>query len=376
MTCCSIKCSAVTIAIVAVGLRLTISVLLTVGRLAQQPVPLPLSWPLGSCASKLVLITGGTDGVGYHTAVELAKVGCSVVITSRSHKKAIAKATEIEAKAAQGGGTVRGVALDLQSFDSVRACAAEVQALGPALHALVHNAGGATGAANHPTNASDGLEWDYTGRVASVHLLTSLLWGMLKEAGNGELGPSRVVVTIGIEIEFMLNAPSVEFEEWLRNDAAGELEGKTCPLGWEPLGKELKQFVTVETGASAWVRALAAKAEEASTPVKFLLTQPGIAAGTGMVEPVMEPIMNIIGIGAHKVSLACLSNVAAVLAPSASLPNGCLVGSMHHTYGPPAMFDFDDVHRLWKVISGQGAVAAGNMVLREVERKTNAAIAF
>lgn len=376
MSCCSIKCSAVAVAIVAVGLRLAVFLLTDPGDPAQQPVPLPLSWPSGSGASKLVLVTGGTDGVGYHTAVELAKVGCSVIITSRSREKAIAKAAEIEAKAAQGRGAVYGVALDLQSFDSVRACAAEVQALGPALHALVHNAGGVDG--NHPTNAADGLEWDYTGRVASMHLLTSLLWGLLKEAGNGEFGPSRVMVTIGPAIGFFLDVPSVEFKEWLRNDVAGELEGKTCPLGWTHGPNQIKQAVTVLTGSSAWVRALAAKAEETSTPVKFLLTQPGLAAGTGMVAPSAEPILNILGIGAHHASQACLSNVAAVLAQSASLPNGCLVGSMHHAYGPPGMFDFTkhDVHRKWKCISGQGAVAAGNMVLKEVERKTNAAIAF
>lgn len=312
--------------------------------------------------------------------MELAKAGASVIITSRSRDRATAKAAEIEAKAkavAEEAGAVHGVALDLQSFDSVRKCAAAVLELGPALHALVHNAGGID--ANHPTNVSDGFEWDYTGRLASVHLLTSLLWGMLQEGGNGELGPSRVMVTIGVAVPFLMDVPSAELAEWLANEAAGELEGKTAPLG---LSFGPKSGITVLVGASAWARALAAQAKASNTPVKFLLTHPGMATGTGMSPAASEPTANFLGIGAQHASKACMSNVAAVLAPryrpAATLPDGSSVGPMQHTTREPGMFDLakHEVHGNWKAFSGQGNVTAGAMILQEVRRIAGATIAF
>lgn len=41
-------------------------------------------------------MTGGTDGIGFGYAIELAKLGCNVIIISRSESKLIEKCNFLE----------------------------------------------------------------------------------------------------------------------------------------------------------------------------------------------------------------------------------------------------------------------------------------
>jgi NAD(P)-dependent dehydrogenase (short-subunit alcohol dehydrogenase family) len=83
---------------------------------------------------KTVLITGVNSGIGQETMRVLALRGAHVLGTARTLEKAKAACAEIQ-------GQCTPLALELEDFDSVVACANQVRELGMPLDALVCNAG-------------------------------------------------------------------------------------------------------------------------------------------------------------------------------------------------------------------------------------------
>jgi NAD(P)-dependent dehydrogenase (short-subunit alcohol dehydrogenase family) len=85
-------------------------------------------------AGKTVLVTGATSGLGLESMRVLAGAGASVLGTGRT----LAKAREA---CASVGARCTPLELELESLDSVRACADAVRALGMPLDVLMLNAG-------------------------------------------------------------------------------------------------------------------------------------------------------------------------------------------------------------------------------------------
>jgi NAD(P)-dependent dehydrogenase (short-subunit alcohol dehydrogenase family) len=86
----------------------------------------------------VMLVTGATDGIGFHTALALAQQGLQVLVHGRSE----AKANDAVSRLKQAGAeAVAPVWADLSSMRQVRALADQVHALAPALDGLVNNAG-------------------------------------------------------------------------------------------------------------------------------------------------------------------------------------------------------------------------------------------
>jgi NAD(P)-dependent dehydrogenase (short-subunit alcohol dehydrogenase family) len=100
--------------------------------------------------SRAWIITGPTSGIGYRTALELAKHG-TVILVGRSASKLERVRSEIEAT----GGNAMNVVADLSDVRSARAAAAQIIALGLPLGGLLNNAG------IFPTRASVSAQgWD------------------------------------------------------------------------------------------------------------------------------------------------------------------------------------------------------------------------
>jgi NAD(P)-dependent dehydrogenase (short-subunit alcohol dehydrogenase family) len=93
----------------------------------------------GKLDGKVVLITGGTGGLGLETAKALHSTGAKIFVTARSEEKGKAAVEAISQD-------VKGVAadfivMDLASLKSVRAAVAEFNTRSSRLDVLITNAG-------------------------------------------------------------------------------------------------------------------------------------------------------------------------------------------------------------------------------------------
>src|SRR5437870_5537055 len=134
-------------------------------------------------AGKVVLITGGTGGIGKATAVGLATLGARVGITGRDLERAEQAAIDI--RAASRNPAIDAFAADLTSQAEVHRLATAVLDAYPRLDVLVNNVGGFW-AHRHPT--ADGLERTFALNHLAPFLLTTLLLDRLKASA-----PARVI---------------------------------------------------------------------------------------------------------------------------------------------------------------------------------------
>ncbi len=132
---------------------------------------------------KIVLITGGTGGIGKATAIGLARLGARVGITGRDLRRSEQAAAEI--RTLSGNPAVDAFAADMSSQAEVHRLATGVLNAYPRLDVLVNNVGGFW-AHRHPT--VDGLEHTFALNHLASFLLTNLLLDRLKASA-----PARVV---------------------------------------------------------------------------------------------------------------------------------------------------------------------------------------
>jgi NAD(P)-dependent dehydrogenase (short-subunit alcohol dehydrogenase family) len=134
---------------------------------------------------KVVLVTGGTSGIGKQAARELAARGAHVALVGRDAARTDATAREIKAGSDGADREVDGIVADLASQESVRALAAQVTARYQRLDVLVNCAGGYYGD-RHTT--VDGLERTFALNHMAYFLLTNLLLDLLTASA-----PARIV---------------------------------------------------------------------------------------------------------------------------------------------------------------------------------------
>jgi retinol dehydrogenase-14 len=144
---------------------------------------------------KVYVVTGANSGLGRATAKRLALNGATVVMGCRSEGRGKAAAAEVTeeiragAREGRGIGTLRFLRLDLSSFASIRAFAAEFsRTFNGKLDGLINNAG----VMSIPERrlSEDGIELHFAVNHVGHALLTELLLPSLRKAGRG----ARVVV--------------------------------------------------------------------------------------------------------------------------------------------------------------------------------------
>jgi NAD(P)-dependent dehydrogenase (short-subunit alcohol dehydrogenase family) len=134
---------------------------------------------------KVVVVTGGTDGVGRALVEQLARLHATVVFTARNRAKGERVRSEIVS--ATGHDDVRMVVLDLADLASVRSVAAQIAADHPRIDLLIANA--AHQAGKERTTTADGFEMTFGVNHLGHALLLALLDGPLRAGA-----PNRVLI--------------------------------------------------------------------------------------------------------------------------------------------------------------------------------------
>ena len=106
--------------------------------MAQKPKE---NWSIADIpdhTGKLALVTGATGGLGFETALELARAGAEVILAARNSAKGAEALRRIQASAPRA--KVRFAQVDLASLESVAAFAGRLLAEGRAIDILINNA--------------------------------------------------------------------------------------------------------------------------------------------------------------------------------------------------------------------------------------------
>jgi NAD(P)-dependent dehydrogenase (short-subunit alcohol dehydrogenase family) len=136
---------------------------------------------------QVILVTGATDGIGKQTAIDLAKLGATVLVHGRNAERGAAVLEEIVQST--GNKKIRFYLADFSSLAEIRRLAAEIQVDYPGLDVLINNAGIGGGDLNDKRRAlsQDGFELRLAVNFLAPFLLTcELLPILVKE-------PSRII---------------------------------------------------------------------------------------------------------------------------------------------------------------------------------------
>ncbi len=153
--------------------------------------------------NKIVLITGATSGIGKETSRGLAKLGATIVFTTRDDikgektKKELIKSTQNK--------NINMLKCDLASFESIKNCCKEFKSKYDRLHVLINNAG----VWDFKRRLSkDGIENIFATNYLAPFLMTNLLLDILKKSN-----PSRIInITSGMHYG-TINFDDIEFKQ-------------------------------------------------------------------------------------------------------------------------------------------------------------------
>ncbi|KAI9065950.1 AAA-domain-containing protein [Trametes sanguinea] len=232
---------------------------------------------------KVVLVTGGSRGIGKMIATGFVKNGAKVYISSRSAKDCEATAKELNA---EGAGICIPLPADMQKLEEVERLVTELGAREKALHVLVNNAGAAWGATldDYPDSAWTKL---LTLNLQRVFTLTQKCLPLLRAAaeqggmdGDAYRDPARIInigsiegISVPVHETYAYSASKAGLHQLSRHLAGrlgpegitsntlacGPFESKMMAATLNQLGEFIKASIplgrigTPEDVAGAWV---------------------------------------------------------------------------------------------------------------------------
>jgi retinol dehydrogenase-14 len=131
---------------------------------------------------KICMVTGANTGIGFYTALEIARLGGAVIIIGRNREKCENAVSMIQRET--GNLAVEYLLADLSSQAQIRSAAAQFNAKYDRLDVLVNNAGGAF---LRRTLTEDGIERTFAVNHLAYFLLTNLLVEELKNSPGGRV---------------------------------------------------------------------------------------------------------------------------------------------------------------------------------------------
>lgn len=157
---------------------------------------------------RTMIVTGGSDGLGYQDALALARAGGDVILAARNPERGAAAVAKIRTDVA--GANVRFEPLDLANLASITAFAGRMRSERPRLDLLINNAG--IMAPPHRLTTVDGFELQFGLNFLGHFALTAQLLPLLKA------GRQPRVVTLS---SFANRSGAIRFEDlqWERHYA-------------------------------------------------------------------------------------------------------------------------------------------------------------
>jgi len=131
---------------------------------------------------KTILITGSTDGIGYQSAIELAKAGHHVIVHGRNRERAESAVRMIVKESNRNN--LSYVIADLLDFNQIKMMASEIHDKFDKLDVLINNAGVYRSKQIYNQN---GLEETFVVNYLAPFLLSNLLLDLLKKAESGRI---------------------------------------------------------------------------------------------------------------------------------------------------------------------------------------------
>lgn len=221
---------------------------------------LSMSWNLSqlpSFAGRTALVTGANSGIGWQTALELARHGARVRLGSRDAGRGEAAVRRIREQLPAAD--VELVRLDLASLASIKAVA---EAWDGPLHLLVNNAG--VMAPPNLRKTTDGFELQFGTNHLGHFALTGRLLPALLAAGAS--GDSARVVTVSSLLH--------------RGGRPGPLRGK-LDAGYSPQ----RAYADSKLANLLFAFELQRRAESHAAPLTSTAAHPGLAQTNLMLSP-------------------------------------------------------------------------------------------
>jgi len=146
---------------------------------------------------KVVVLTGGTSGIGQVAATRLARQGARIILIARDPVRAARALADVSS--AGPGVTHRVVYADLASIAETRRAAAEIAAVEPRIDVLINNAGALF---NQRRLSPDGLEMTFAVNHMAYFVLTEGLKRTLLESGSARIVNTASGAHRGASLDF------------------------------------------------------------------------------------------------------------------------------------------------------------------------------
>jgi NAD(P)-dependent dehydrogenase (short-subunit alcohol dehydrogenase family) len=147
---------------------------------------------------KIAVVTGGSDGVGFRTALELARKGARVIIASDREGKGHKAVTQIHDQIPQAQVEFRH--LDTADLDSVQKFAEDLLSSIPKVDILINNAGVA-GVEKRKTSPQ-GFEWHLAANYLGHFSLTARLFPAILKSQNARIVNVSSIAHVKAKIHF------------------------------------------------------------------------------------------------------------------------------------------------------------------------------
>ena len=136
----------------------------------------------GKLEGKVALVTGANSGIGFATAIELAKMGARILMVCRD----TARGTQARAAVAgvATGGAPELLLADMSSQQAIRALADDLRRRFSKIDVLINNAGGMFA---ERAFTVDGIERTFATNHLGPYLLTNLVMDLVRAGGRARI---------------------------------------------------------------------------------------------------------------------------------------------------------------------------------------------